>query len=111
MVGQEISGSNDSTRMLPVRSPRSDANDAGDKGGAVGGARSLAQKNQAERCNPRPIKEFLDGKDNEMTNKEEFSKLNDLDQRYHVTRFDDDEARQHSRQTVEENMNRLYYLY
>ena len=70
------------------------------------GAAVTAQVDQTEQHNPRPIKEFLECTDDEITSNEEFAKLNELDQRYHVTRFEDDEGREYTGQTVEENMNR-----
>ena len=95
--------------MVHVHAHSSTRNRAGPVGVPTGNSAVVAQQKQAEQCNPRSIKEFLEGTDNEITSKEEYARLSDLDQRFHVTRFDDDEARRHSHQTVEENMNRYYF--
>ena len=81
----------------------------GGSGGAtlpVGSTAIEAPRYLAEQHNPRSIKEFLESTDNQITNSQEFEKLNELDQQYHVTQFDDDEAREYTGGTVEESMNR-----
>ena len=76
-------------------------------GRAAAGDIALAElDNPSEKFNPRAIKVFLEATGNELTSKEEFAKLNELDQRYHVTRLDNGEAKKHTGLTPEESMNR-----
>ena len=61
--------------------------------------------NESENSRLRPIKDFLD-ENTVIPETNEFQYLNEIDQRYHVMQFEDNEARQYTGETVEQNMNR-----
>ena len=71
----------------------------------VSNVRRANNTKNPEEYRPRLINEYLN-KDQVIPEPSEFQKLKELHQRFHLLRFDDNDARDWSGGTADENMNR-----